>query len=414
MSKKKAIPFARVSAASLLGTLLLAPTVHAFETTGYFRAGLGDSSGRDSMRCFKLQGAQSKYRLGNECEQYGEFAAKQDVLTLDDGSAVGVYGMASLNNRYDRTPTFHGDNGEIRMPQAYAYWNNIAALNGGNLWAGRRYYKRNDIHISDFFYWNQSATGGGIEDVNIGGLKYSLAFSRKDNQNQKDFQNRYDFNVAGFNTNPNGSLEIGVSYLDKPTNQPNANSGVAVTLQHKQANFMGWGGVNTFAVQRGQGPGTALGSTGDPTLSSADVSYRVVDFFDWQISRYWGGQVAAVYQKDKRPNGNDLRWTSLGGRLVYGINDQFKFSTELGHDQVEAPGGTRKLTKLTLAPTWSPKGPEFKTRPEFRLFYTYAVWNRAAQNAADQFDPGSALSSTGTFGSDLHGSNIGFQVEQWW
>jgi maltoporin len=413
MNKKKAMPLARVSVASLMSTLLLIPSAHALETIGYFRTGLGDSSGSDSMRCFKLQGAQSKYRLGNECEQYGELALKQDVLTLNDGSAVGVYGMGSFFNRYDRTPTFNGDNGEIRAVQAYAYWNNIAALNGGNLWAGRRYYKRNDIHISDF-YWNQSATGGGIEDVNIGGLKYSLAFSRKDNQNQKDFQNRLDFNVAGFNTNPNGSLEIGVSYLDKPTNQPNANSGVAVTLQHKQANFMGWGGVNTFAVQRGQGPGTALGSTGDPTLSSADVSYRVVDFFDWQISRYWGGQIAAVYQKDERPNGNDLRWTSLGGRLVYGITDQFKFSTELGHDQVQAPGGTRKLTKLTLAPTWSPKGPEFKTRPEFRLFYTYAAWNRAAQQAADDFDAGSALSSTGTFGNDLHGSNIGFQIEQWW
>ena len=141
---------------------------------------------------------------------------------------------------------------------------------------------------------------------------------------------------------------------------------------------------------------------------------RLPSAVDWQISRYWGGQVAAVYQKDERPNGNDLRWTSLGGRLVYGISDQFKFSTELGHDQVQAPGGTRKLTKLTLAPTWSPKGPEFKSRPEFRLFYTYAAWNRAAQQAADDFDAGSALSSTGTFGNDLHGSNIGFQVEQWW
>lgn len=390
------------------------PPAQALEFTGYMRGGLGASSGSDSQRCFKLQGAQSKYRLGNECEQYAELSLEQEFTKLDDGSTVGVFGMGSLYNQYDRKPTFDGEYGEIRLPQAYAYWKNVAALNGGSLWAGRRYYKRNDISISDFYYWNQSATGGGIENVDIGGLKYSFAFSRKDNFNQKDYFNRYDFNVAGFDTNPNGSLEVGVSYLDKPSNRPNANSGWAVTLQHKQQNFLGWNGVNTVALQRGQGPGTGLGSTGDNSLSSSDVSYRVLDFFDWQITPRWGGQVAAVYQKDRRPNGDDLRWTSLGARLVYGISEQFKFSTELGHDRVQAPGGTRQLSKVTLAPTWSPKGPQFKSPTEVRLFYTYATWNRAAQQAADLYDPDSALSSTGTFGSDLHGSNIGLHIDHSW
>ena len=118
MNKKKAMPLARVSVASLMSTLLLIPAANALETTGYFRTGLGDSSGSDSMRCFKLQGAQSKYRLGNECEQYGELALKQNVFNLDDGSAIGVYGMGSFFNKYDRTPTFNGDNGEIRAVQA--------------------------------------------------------------------------------------------------------------------------------------------------------------------------------------------------------------------------------------------------------------------------------------------------------
>lgn len=400
--------------AALLVSIVSYQDAQALETDGYLRSGLGNSSGTGSMRCFKLQGAQSKYRLGNECEQYGELGLKQDLYTLGDGSVFGVYGMAGFLNQYDRTPTFNGDSGQIRAVQAYSYWNNIAALNGGNLWAGRRYYKRNDVNISDFFYWNQSATGAGLENVNIGGLKYSLAFSRKDNQNQKDLQSRIDFNVAGFETNPKGALEIGLSYLEKPSRQANAHSGVAVTLQHKQSDFMGWGGVNTFAVQGGQGPGTALGSTGDSTLSNADVSYRVLDYFDWQLTRNWGGQLAAVYQRDKRPNGSDLHWTSLGGRLVYGFSEQFKVSTEMGHDSVQASGGIRKLSKFTIAPTWSPMGPQFKSRPEFRLFYTFAVWNKAAQAAADRFDPGSTLSTTGAFGSELHGSNIGLQVEQWW
>jgi maltoporin len=44
-------------------------------------------------------------------------------------------------------------------------------------------------------------------------------------------------------------------------------------------------------------------------------------------------------------------------RPAYALSEQFKLVTELGHDQVEAPGGTRKLSKFTFAPTWSPKGP---------------------------------------------------------
>ena len=87
---------------------------------------------------------------------------------------------------------------------------------------------------------------------------------------------------------------------------------------------------------------------------------------------------------------------------------------EIGRDQVEAPGGTRKLTKFTIAPTWSPAGPGFWARPEFRLYYTYASWNDAAQRAANVMAEGSALSDTGAFGNARHGSNFGVQVEHWW
>eukprot|EP01031_Cornospumella_fuschlensis_P004601 gene4601-5748_t len=81
--------------------------------------------------------------------------------------------------------------------------------------------------------------------------------------------------------------------------------------------------------------------------------------------------------------------TSVGVRPVYAITEQFKLVTELGRDQVEAPGGTRKLTKFTIAPTWSPAGPGFWERPEIRLYYTYASWNEAAQRSASLLAAGS-------------------------
>ena len=391
---------------------LLAPlSVNALEFAGYLRSGVGNSLNGGKQSCFKLPGAEAKYRLGHECEQYAELELRQDVYSFDDGSVLSVDGMASLYNQYDRQLTFQGDNGSARLPQLYAQWSNLPSLNGGSLWAGRRYYKRNDIHISDFYYWNQSATGAGIEDVLIGGLKYSYALSRKDNLYQENYVTRHDFNVAGFNTNPGGQLELGLSYLDKPE-RTDAHSGWAITAQHVQSEFLG--GKNKFAVQYGEGSGTGLGYTGDFRLDNSSKRYRIVEFFDWQVTPRFGGQVEAVYQKDFRPDGGNQEWLSLGVRPTYAISEQFKLVTELGHDQVKAADGTRKLSKFTFAPTWSPKGPGFWTRPEVRLYYTYASWNAAAQRAANEFDAGSALSDSGAFGSARHGSNAGLQVEYWW
>lgn len=63
---------------------------------------------------------------------------------------------------------------------------------------------------------------------------------------------------------------------------------------------------------------------------------------------------------------------------------------------------------------WIQKGWGAQVLGRIRLYYTYAQWNEAAQRAANEFNPGSALSDTGSFGNALHGSNFGVQVEYWW
>ncbi|HAW25942.1 MAG: carbohydrate porin [Gammaproteobacteria bacterium] len=401
----------RIGLAVSLASLAMPFTAQALDFNGYVRSGVGESTASESQACFQLPGAASKFRLGNECEQYAELGLRQNLFTMDDGSVLSVEGMAALYNEYDHTPKFTGDHGFARLVQAYAEWSNIAALNNGSLWAGRRFYKRNDIHISDFYYWNQSATGAGIENVEIGGLQYSYAFSRKDSVFQENYTNRHDFNVGGFDTNPDGELQFGVSYIADP-DRGDSNSGWSVTAQHEQIGFLG--GSNTFAVQYGEGPGTGLGYTGDVTLEESAKSWRVVEFFDWQVTPRFGGQFQVVYQKDKRQGGGDQDWISVGVRPVYALTEEFKLVAEVGHDQIDAEAGTRKLTKFTIAPTWSPAGPGFWARPEFRLYYTYAQWNDAAQEAANLMAAGSALSETGAFGTAQHGSNFGVQVEYWW
>ncbi|MEE4465400.1 carbohydrate porin, partial [Azotobacter chroococcum] len=217
--------------------------------------------------------------------------------------------------------------------------------------------------------------------------RYSYVFSRKDNQNQDPYVTRHDFNVDGFKTNPGGEVQLGVSYLQEAGGS-DKHGGWSVAVQHKQEGFLG-GNYNTFALQYGEGPGTGLGYTGDSNLDKENKSWRMVEYFDWQTTERFGGQFQLVYQKDVRPDGDNSRWLSFGVRPVYAFTETFKLSAEIGHDQIKATDGTRKLTKFSIAPTWSPGGPGFWARPEFRIYYTYATWNEAAQRAATEMNPDS-------------------------
>ncbi|WP_171068620.1 carbohydrate porin, partial [Acinetobacter baumannii] len=67
----------------------------------------------------------------------------------------------------------------------------------------------------------------------------------------------HDITVSGFNTNPNGTLSVGVSYISK-IDEPDSHSGTSFSVQHKQK----LGKLNnTLAFQYGYGPGTGLSYT---------------------------------------------------------------------------------------------------------------------------------------------------------
>ncbi len=104
------------------------------------------------------------------------------------------------------------------------------------------------------------------------------------------------------------------------------------------------------------------------------------------------------------------QWFSVGARPIYHVDAHWNFATELGHDRVRGDGGTRQLTKLTVALQYSAER-GFFARPVWRLFATHARWNGAAQAAAQ---PGSTLSESGEFGSRTSGSTFGVQFESWW
>ncbi|GAB3629370.1 Maltoporin [Pandoraea terrae] len=379
-----------------------------FEFHGYVRAGVGTSEGH-TQTCFELPGAQSKYRLGNECEVYSELEGDVRLFQFANGLTVSGVVMGSLFNTLDRFPTFTPNDGNIRLQQSYLQLTHIPGWDGARAWIGRIYYRRNDIHINDFFYWNPSGVGAGVEDVPVGhGVKFSYALFRADNIAQPDYATRHDFQLSGIDTNPGGELQFGVSYVQKAGQVPGSHSGWSATVQHIQRDVLG--GKNKLALQFGVGPGIGLGSTGPLTPDTGTKRWRVLDAYEWQASRDFSGMVSAVYQRDLAPTGSQS-WWSFGVRPVYAFTDHFKMIVELGHDRVTPDNGaTRTLSKLTIAPSLT-MARSFWSRPELRFFYTYGRWNGAAQAAAPAGNP---LSTTGIFGASRSGSTFGVQLETWW
>ncbi len=381
---------------------------------GYLRAGVGTSEGHEQA-CFQLPGAQSKYRLGNECQIYSELEIDQKLFQFSNGMQLSAVGMASLVNDLGHAPTFHGDHGAIRLPQSYVQLTNLPGLDDMRVWLGRIYYRRNDVHINDFFYWNPSGLGAGVENIPLGhGLKLSYAMFREDYIDQPNYATRHDLQLSGVHPNPGGELQFGLSYIPSRgpilgSNGQDTHSGWSATVQHIQTNLLG--GKNKLAFQYGQGPGTGLSYTGTLTNTNQYKSLRFLDAFDWQATRDFGGQLLGLYERDIAPSGGSLTWVSMGIRPVYAITHHIKIQGDLGNDRVTPDNGpTRTLLKASVALTLA-MDRSFWSRPELRVFYTYAHWNKAAQDAAA---PGDPLSTTGIFGSSRTGSTVGAQVEWWW
>lgn len=401
------------------GALLASHGVWALDFNGYFRANAGQNSAGGGQTCFGLAGAGSKYRLGNECGVYGELLFGQEVAKTDDGASFSAHVMFSLSNGQASDPSLSKGSGEIGLPQVYLAARNVPELGGATAWMGRRYYKREDLHITDFFYWNPSGFGAGLEDLPIGsdGLKFSYALLRNDNTstslalNTGDSATRHDFQLRGLKVNPGGQLEFGLAVIAKDSKLPDRHGGSMATIQHRQSGI--FGGENKFALQYGTGAGVANGGTGDLANGSDVHRFRVVEGLYFQPTPKFGGQVVAVYQKDTADNpALASTWTTLGGRIAYGLSAHVKLLADIGHDRVAPDDGSpaRHLTKYTLAAALS-AGTGYYSRPEFRLFYTHAKWNEAARTAAAA---GDAISAAGTFGNATKGSVVGVTAESWW
>jgi len=416
-------------------------------THGYFRGGFGASNQKGRQTCFSLAlegGLLSKYRLGNECEVWAEMEFTTVVYAGDDGSVAHVHFMPTAfipTSQIGYPPTgvtssdlgSPGTGATVAFPNLYADIQGIPWLAGGTAWVGTRYYKRESIYISDFFYWNPSGVGAGIEDINLGkDMRVSYGAFAVDGQPngspqlpmRVDMGIRHDLQLRGVKPYESGELQLGVQVIQDWSGTKDDNSGAplqrqthggwGITLQHVQKLL---GGDNKLAVQYGKGGGTGFGTLSrfyypDFSLyfSPAEYRIRVVDVLTIQPTESFGAQVGLVYQHDDLGNsGQKTDWYSAGTRLSWGFASHAKLLGEVGYDRVKKSNGSEPqwLAKFTVAPALAgAKG--FWGRPELRLFYTYALWDETARGAT--IDSGRLYTTSQL----LSGATFGLQAEAMW
>lgn len=389
---------------------------------GYFRSGVGGSSGGGDQVCFQLPGAPKKYRLGNECETYGELSLNATVMEIQDGPKFNIGTMLAfaVPNQQD------WEQFEPSWREVYVEAVGIGsgAFSKASLWAGKRYYDRHDVHINDFYYWSNSGPGAGIEniDVGLGKVSYALRRNGKVIRNGDDSGHAredhtqllgHDIRWKDIPVNPNGTLTIGLDLRHRHSDGGIKNAGgQGLTVQHQQTKIFN-DGYNKLALQYGKGALSNLDHS-FPAIGAdkGDKAWRIVESMVWQPSASLplAGMATLVYE-DRDIEGAGGKWISLGVRPVYFFSDRWSAAVELGHDQFKPDNGDkRNLTKVTLAAQYG-TAKNFWARPVFRAFWTHAKWNSAAQAAAGA---GDALSTTGVFSDKKSGSTFGVQAEVWW
>lgn len=428
-SSLRRVPLTLAAAAALLS-----PSVMAVDFHGYARSGIGWAGSGGEQQCFQATGASSKYRLGNECETYAELKLGQQAWKEGDKSfyfdTTLAYAVSQRSDFESVTPGFR----EVNVTGV----NLIDALPGAIIWAGKRFYQRHDVHMIDFYYWDISGPGAGLENVDLGFGKLSLAATRNGESGgslgylNNEWQERptindvFDIRLADLNVNAGGTLELGVDYGRANPEQGfhlaegASKDGWMLTAEHMQ---IMQNGSNKFAVQYATDAMTTLnnGRSQGATIDNSGRLIRVLDYGAVDFNDSWGLMYVAMYQDLDRDNNNGTSWFTLGARPMYKWTPIMSTLLEVGYDNVKSQltGQRNSQYKVTLAQQWQ-AGDSIWARPALRVFASWAKWHEK-WGYASQDDSGYSAdlaysdSSLHTFSRGNNDEvSFGAQMEIWW
>ena len=393
-------PYRIATLAAACAALMASTAAQAVDWTGYMRGGPAATSvSGKSRQCYGI--GEFKYRLGNECDFYGEFqlaqAMKADGVDFNAVLMTNYYSPATESDKSSNPADNFG------VEQAYVEMKGVDIAPQALFWMGKR-RDRDDVHIVDTFFTNMSGVGAGIENIDAGFGKFGIAGYKTDSNPSVNNTNgiaRIHAQLYDIPVNPDGKLRL-VGTFSKADSQGGVKGkdGFGFTAEHVQDKF--FGGGNHIWAQYSQGSTNINQGFGNAVADSGTKTWRVVESPSWQIGAF-GGQAIALYQHDEAANG--VKWNSytLGGRGSWGITKNLKFLTEVGFSGRKPNSGSQEnLTKITIGPALS-TGPDFWKRPELRLYVTYADFNKAA--AAD--------AANGLPTNKTNAVSFGAQVEIW-
>jgi maltoporin len=408
------------------------PKGPAVEFSGYARAGVGLNIRGGKEVCFVLNGADAKWRLGNECDYVIEPQFTGRLVQRDDGSNWGVVVMPGLYRTWDSPgPDFNDVPSVFR--QVYFFGENIPQLAHGRVWGGRRYYDRLHLDINDQFLEIHDSDGGGIEDMKVGPGKLSVAFLMNPNSEankvssggmmptQIPSRNYAPFEFAvrytDIPTAPEGALQIWAA-LGADPNSPDKKPGETTAVVPASVTRGRIGVYHTLnKVLNGSNlVGAKLDFAGSNSLNWRLVTQQQMTF----NNGHTGVDVIAEFRsnrtKDAMGDTATNNWLSFGGRLDTQISGPFRFLFEAGIDRVfPNSGDAPQLIKVTPCLAIN-AGDVPGARPTVRIFYTHGFWSDGAKASPLGVYTG-GTSGNGlaqVYGDANNGGSFGIQAEAWW
>ena len=424
----------------------------AVDFHGYFRAGAQANTQGGEVYCLgNGQIGHKVGRLGDECDTYAELTLNQEIYNKANNkwtvNTLVAYGTAE-GNRDLQGDSWQGVGGDGpwngQRLSIRELWTGYQTDAGYQIWAGKRFYQRKDIHILDLYYLNNSGYGAGIEGIDVGMGNLAFAVTKWANDGTSDYNRnvyKLDARWNGIPVGPLGNLDASVIYAlpfiseQQEANATGnaranrANSGALVTLDLNTAvNSDSVNLMNHFVVQYGTNGFGYIGQNGNHagdnyTPDLDDTGVRVIDWGTLDAGNFGLGYSLIWAHVD---NGDDHKaagatWTTERSGWIYSIvlRPEYKWTEftrttlELGYSSQKTNGNVADVKyedpdvyKVTLAQQFTP-GKGFWTRPAIRFYVSYI--------GGDEFAEGWAVGyKNKNKDGDEHQITVGTQVEAWW
>ena len=447
-------------AAGVLAAVAAAPSANAYTPNayfgGYFRSGVMSKRFNKSDDLVHQVG-----RLGAENDTYGEIFLGTDVANVDD-TVWSVNSRIAVSSQYNRdwqstnnvlvsvdregnhsVSTNHHENTRFAFREFNLTVKGLLDFDkDATVWAGKRFYHREDIHVTDLYYWDISGMGAGVENLQAGPGKLSLAWLRRDDDQtyianeegaapKNGFRSAHIFDVQyDFPAWDGANIEVRDTFL-----VPQRDNDSTTKKDFHVANK--FGKSNIFGVELGQGYSlgwhkTVLkwthGSTArwvkfgteawfdDSGASNKANRYSIYNFGQMNFTSNFGMFYTLNFTASKNYDANktDLkndRAFQVVVRPYVQLTKMTKVLVELGaytqtEKYIDGEKATRNAQKYTVAYAITPDASNFWSRPELRIFATYIHGKSNDMQSAD----------VSSWGDSAQNRNflVGVQAEAWW